>query len=183
MINDNVIAFVPHAQERKNEIWIMPRRQCHSFALASGDEVRSLALAARSCLGMLYAAFDDPDYNILMRSAPSRDIDAPGDSETEPIAEWYRWHLVIIPHDGEWGGIKGYGGFTPTAGTPEQHAAEMRQYRGEVLTEAQRLEAGPSATAAADVAVAKVAPTAVTKEVDARPMTPAAATATATDGA
>ena len=58
---------------------------------------------------------------------------------------------MIIPHDGEWGGIKGYGGFTPTAGTPEQHAAELRQYRGEVLTEAQGLEgaAAPSATAGA----------------------------------
>ena len=102
------MAFVPHAQERKNEIWIMPKRQCHSFALASVDEVDQLALAARSCLGMLYAAHDDPDYNILMRSAPSREIDAPGNSDTEPISDWYRWHLVIIPHDGEWGGIKGY---------------------------------------------------------------------------
>ena len=72
LINDHVMAFIPHAQERKNEIWIMPKRQCQSFALASVEEAHSLALAARSCLGMLYAAHDDPDYNILMRSAPSR---------------------------------------------------------------------------------------------------------------
>jgi UDPglucose--hexose-1-phosphate uridylyltransferase len=128
--NDAVVAFVPHAQERANEIWIVPRRQCHSFALATEAEVEQLALAARSCLGMLYAAHDDPDYNILMRSAPCNPGDAPGDSETEPIAEWYRWHLVIIPHAGEWGGIKGYGGFSEVSGTPEQHARTLRAARG-----------------------------------------------------
>ena len=147
-INEHMLAFVPHAQERKDEIWIMPKRQCHSFALATPEEVDDLALAARSCLGMLYAARDDPDYNILMRNAPTLEQNAPGDPETEPISDWYRWHLVIIPHSGAWGGIKGYGGFTPTAGTPEQHAMEIRQYRGEALTEAQKLEVRTAAETA-----------------------------------
>ena len=105
--NEHVVAFVPHAQERAYEMWIMPRRQCHHFSEATEEEVNALALASRSCLKMLYACNDDPDYNILMRTAPSRKIDQPGNPKTEPMTLWYRWHLVIIPHDNEWGGIKG----------------------------------------------------------------------------
>ena len=142
MQNEHMVAFVPHAQERKNEMWIMPRRQCHSFAEVTKEEVGALALACRSCLKMLYACLDDPDYNILMRTSPANTSDQLGDEHTEPMALWYRWHLVIIPHDNEWawGGIKGLGGFTEVQGTPEQHAAELREYSTTLLTTSSRLD-------------------------------------------
>ena len=97
----------------------MPKRQCHTFAEATEAEVDALALTTRLCLRMLYACDSDPDYNILMRTAPSRACDQPGtqtygpagtqtgDEYTQPMAQWYRWHLVIIPHGNSWGGIKG----------------------------------------------------------------------------
>ena len=134
--NELMVAFVPHAQDRASEMWIMPRRQCHNFAMATEEEVDALALLARNCLKMLYACHDDPDYNIVMRTAPANDSDQPGDQQKEPMSDWYRWHLVIIPHDNlwAWGGIKGYGGFTEVQGTPEQHACELRSYCNTSLT-------------------------------------------------
>eukprot|EP01047_Picozoa_sp_COSAG01_P067397 COSAG01_NODE_9511_length_2425_cov_2.271711_1_plen_672_part_00 len=134
--DEHFVAFVPHAQERANEMWIMPRRQCHSFVNATRAEMDALALMCRSCLRMLYLCHDDPDYNILMRTAPTSKTDQPGDADIEPMSLWYRWHLVIIPHDNHWawGGIKGYGGFTEVQGTPEQHAAQLRSYKGMSLT-------------------------------------------------
>jgi UDPglucose--hexose-1-phosphate uridylyltransferase len=134
--NEHFVAFVPHAQERADEMWIMPKRQCHSFAEATPAEVDALALICRSCLRMLYLCHDDPDYNIMMRTSPTSKTDQPGDATTEPMALWYRWHLVIIPHDNHWawGGIKGYGGFTEIQGMPEQHAMQLRSYEGMGLT-------------------------------------------------
>ena len=80
---------------------------------------------------MLYAALDDPDYNIMLRNGPSRPTDAPGDTDEAPIADWYCWHLVIIPHGGgDWAGIKGYGGFSAIKGTPEEHAQQLRECAG-----------------------------------------------------
>ena len=37
---------------------------------------------------MLYRGWDDPDYNIMVRTAPVNVVDAPGDAESEPIDEW-----------------------------------------------------------------------------------------------
>ena len=42
--NEHCVAFVPHAQERAHEIWVMPRRRIPSFGDASDEEVASLAL-------------------------------------------------------------------------------------------------------------------------------------------
>jgi UDPglucose--hexose-1-phosphate uridylyltransferase len=49
----HVLAFVPNAEERRNEIWIVPRGSGANFGAASKEVLEELALACRSCLGML----------------------------------------------------------------------------------------------------------------------------------
>jgi hypothetical protein len=95
---------------------------------------------------MLYLAGNDPDYNLLVRSAPrvatssfcprsELTHEPPTTSSMADLATaalWYRWHVVCIPHlhASVWAGIKSYGDFIPSLGTPEDWSAQLRQHLG-----------------------------------------------------
>ena len=145
--NDACAVFVPFAVERAYEMWVVSKTP-GATDLSHEEEhaVASIAVACRDALALLYHEKDDPSYNLLVRSAPLADAagnaagDTAGDVEDvadvddpEGYRQWYRWHVVIIPHqvDSHWAGIKGYGDFIPSEGTPEDHAAALRRWRGE----------------------------------------------------
>eukprot|EP01047_Picozoa_sp_COSAG01_P019331 COSAG01_NODE_1071_length_11863_cov_36.887623_11_plen_418_part_00 len=145
----HVLAFVPNAVEKRNEVWIVPRKynggSGASFGTASSEVVAEVATTCRQCLAMLYRAENDPDYNLVLRNAPVRPgVDIP-DMTPEKVDEWYRWHLVIIPHCGDsiFAGVKAYGGFSALSGMPEDHAAALRVHAS--TAEELRLVSTPTA--------------------------------------
>ena len=123
----NYVAIVPPAMERGDEIWVLP--VAGDAAAARFSEalfVDQVADLVRHSLKLLYLDRDDPDYNVMVRTFPRGA--APGSVSGAAPREWFRWYVQIIPHNplSSWAGIKGYGGFCPVAGTPEEIADRLR---------------------------------------------------------
>ena len=47
---------------------------------------------------MLYVQRDDPDYNLLLRTAPTQLTDVERLTGRNDVDNWYRWHIEVIPH-------------------------------------------------------------------------------------
>lgn len=69
--NDSCIAFVPYAPARAFQILIIPRRHSHDFLAAEDDELREVSEGIQASLKMLYYSLGDPDYNLIIRMAPT----------------------------------------------------------------------------------------------------------------
>jgi UDPglucose--hexose-1-phosphate uridylyltransferase len=108
--------FHPFASQVPFETWIIPKRHNPSFANAEGHELDDLALSLRAVLGALYAALGNPDYNLIIHTAPVEDEHKP----------YFLWHVEIRPRLATPAGFElGTGVFINTA-VPEETAAYFR---------------------------------------------------------
>ena len=119
----HAIAFVPYAQNRSYEIWVVSKT---SPDMRDEEYMDEMADMIRKCLLMLYCHLDDPDYNSIVRQS----TESLSFQTASPAKDWYRWHVVITQHGkrSRWAGIKGYGDFVPVNGTPEEHAEQLREH-------------------------------------------------------
>ena len=116
----------PFASQVPFETWIIPKRHNPSFANAEGHELDDLALSLRSVLGAMHACLGNPDYNLIIHTAPVEDEHKP----------YFLWHVEIRPRLATPAGFElGTGVFINT-GVPEETAAYFRPL---VAQEAQRL--------------------------------------------
>jgi UDPglucose--hexose-1-phosphate uridylyltransferase len=108
--------FHPFASQVPFETWIIPKRHNPSFANAEGHELDDLALLLRAVLGALYASLGNPDYNLIIHTAPVEDEHKP----------YFLWHVEIRPRLATPAGFElGTGVFINTA-VPEETAAFFR---------------------------------------------------------
>lgn len=116
LTRDRVVAFQPFAAAVPFETWIMPRTHAASFGDASDGDLDDLASALRAVLGGLSHLLGDPDYNLVIQSAP------PGD-EGRP---YFVWHLRIVPRLTTPAGFELGSGMPVNPSLPEETAAELR---------------------------------------------------------
>ena len=85
--NARFIAFSPYASKSPFECRIMPK--LHHCALGDMDdgEIVDFAEILHILLKKMYVGLENPDYNFIIRSAPTDDINA----------KHYHWYVVIIP--------------------------------------------------------------------------------------
>ena len=85
--NDYYISFAPYASNSPYECRIVPK--IHNCALGDIEdhEIDDFANILRIVLKKLYIGLNDPDYNIVIRSAPTDDVNV----------KHYHWYVVIIP--------------------------------------------------------------------------------------
>jgi UDPglucose--hexose-1-phosphate uridylyltransferase len=119
MATDSFVVFHPFASRRPFETWIMPRENHASFGQASVEDLQNLAPVLRSTLLKLYRGLDNPDFNMVIDSAPVG----------EEHAHLYRWHIRIIPRITEAAGFEiGSGVYINTA-LPEETARFMHDLK------------------------------------------------------
>ena len=113
------VVFHPWASRAAYETWIMPRRHQPSFAQVSDADLGGLALVLRLTLGLLDDALGDPDFNLILHSAPVAD-------EARP---YYLWHIQILPRLAAIAGFELGSGIYISTMLPEESAARLRGLR------------------------------------------------------
>ncbi len=112
----SLIVIHPFASQVPFETWILPKRHNPSFAYIEDDELDDLAVALRSILGAMYSSLGNPDYNLIVHTAPVEDEHKP----------YFLWHVEIRPRLATAAGFElGTGIFINTA-VPEQTATYFR---------------------------------------------------------
>lgn len=114
--NDRFVAFNPFAAVRAAETWICPSEHMASFAESTDEQLASLADALLRTLKSLEKAFDGPDYNYIIHSAPK------GSAQ-----EYHHWYLQIMPHLERLAGFELGTGIYINAFAPEETAEMMRK--------------------------------------------------------
>jgi UDPglucose--hexose-1-phosphate uridylyltransferase len=119
METDKFVVFHPFASRRPFETWIMPRENLPSFGQSSKEDIQNLASVLRTTLLKLYNGLDNPDFNLVIDSAPVG----------EERADYYRWHIRIIPRIGEAAGFEIGSGIYINTALPEETAQFLRDTR------------------------------------------------------
>jgi UDPglucose--hexose-1-phosphate uridylyltransferase len=113
------LAFEPFAAGSPFETWITPTTHQPSFGdLADGD-VEDLGCVVRDVLRAIRAACGDPDFNLVMFSAPS---DGP------PHAVFH-WHIKVLPKLATPAGFELGSAMSINTVAPEDAAAALRDVR------------------------------------------------------
>lgn len=115
-VRDSFAAIAPFASRAPFETWILPREQQASFGDLRDDQVPELAALLRSVLSGLRRGAKDPDYNLLVQSAPV------GDESSQS----YVWHLVIVPRIATAAGFELGSGMSINCVAPEEAAKALR---------------------------------------------------------
>jgi UDPglucose--hexose-1-phosphate uridylyltransferase len=116
-VRDSFAAVAPFASRLPFETWILPREQQASFGDLRDDQVPELAAMLKSVLSGLRRGAKDPDYNLVVQSAPVGE-------ESSPT---YSWHLMLLPRIATLAGFELGSGMAINCIAPEQAARAMRE--------------------------------------------------------
>jgi UDPglucose--hexose-1-phosphate uridylyltransferase len=111
------VAFQPFAASATHETWIMPRDHVASLGDVEDAALDDLAILLRGTLAGLNAVLNDPDYNLIVHSAPCGDEGR----------LYFVWHIRIVPHLGTPAGFELGTGMQVNPSVPEQTAARLRE--------------------------------------------------------
>jgi UDPglucose--hexose-1-phosphate uridylyltransferase len=117
--NADMVAVAPFAPRFPFETWILPRRHQALFEDAPRHEYTALARLLGDILRRMNKALRLPPYNLLIHSAPV----------VEPAAEYYHWHVEIIPKLTKVAGFEWATGFYLNPTAPEEAAQVLRDVR------------------------------------------------------
>lgn len=116
-VTERFVVFHPFASHRPFETWIMPRANQASFNQAPDEDIEHLARVLRNTLLKLHRGLDNPDFNLVIDSAPVG----------EERADFYQWHMRIIPRITEVAGFEIGSGMYINTALPEETAQFMRE--------------------------------------------------------
>ena len=114
------LVFHPFASQVPFETWIVPKRHDPCFARITTEEKINLAATLRRVLLGLYEGLSNPDFNLIVHTAPVEDEDK----------SYFLWHIEIRPRLTTAAGFElGTGIYINTA-VPEDTAAYFRSLLG-----------------------------------------------------
>lgn len=113
--DDSSVAFAPYASRSPFEIWIVPRRHEADFGRATDQDVAATAEALRQVLTRLAASLDGPPYNLILHTAPVREL----------VDATYHWHWEIHPRLREIAGLELGTGLPVNPVSPEDAVEEL----------------------------------------------------------
>ncbi|MDD5382350.1 MAG: galactose-1-phosphate uridylyltransferase, partial [Candidatus Margulisbacteria bacterium] len=114
---ENFISFEPFASRSPFETWVLPKKHNSSFEDISPESAKELAFITRSTLAKIYKSLNNPDYNLVFRSAPIH----------EKNVEYYHWHIQILPRVSAVAGFELGSGVYINTVIPESAAKFLRE--------------------------------------------------------
>jgi UDPglucose--hexose-1-phosphate uridylyltransferase len=118
--NDDFVVFEPFASRMPFETWIMPRRHNASFGNISATEAKKCARVLRHVLGALHQHLGNPNYNLMICTAPFKDANE----------SYYHWHVEILPRLTTTAGFELGSGIFINVTLPEQTARFLSKVMG-----------------------------------------------------
>jgi UDPglucose--hexose-1-phosphate uridylyltransferase len=103
----------------------MPKKQSTDFHATSDGDLVLAAEAIQRVLGAYSTALDQPDYNLVLHTAPLRRSRRPDAWST--IDSDFRWHIEILPRLTGIAGFEFGTGFYINPTPPEEAARFMRE--------------------------------------------------------
>jgi UDPglucose--hexose-1-phosphate uridylyltransferase len=116
METDRFVTFHPFASRAPFETWILPKEHHASFGSISMGDAKEFAWVLKTTLFKLYRGLNNPDYNYIIHTAPTKD-------EHE---EYFHWHLQILPRLVTPAGFELGTGIFINAALPEETAEFIR---------------------------------------------------------
>jgi UDPglucose--hexose-1-phosphate uridylyltransferase len=116
---ERFVVLHPFASRGPFETWVLPREAQPSFTEVAEVDMAEVAEVLARTLRALHSALDDPDFNLVLESAPVGD-------EFRP---YFLWHIRIVPRLGPFAGFEVGSGMAITSLLPEESAARMRDTR------------------------------------------------------
>ena len=108
----------PYASRFPFEMMILPRN--HQSSVMEDTRVENIPFLAeviRKALALLHFTANDPDYNMVLHTAPLRD----------PCLDYFHWHLEILPRLTTAAGFELGTGIYITTAIPEETAQYLRE--------------------------------------------------------
>jgi UDPglucose--hexose-1-phosphate uridylyltransferase len=113
---EHFVSFIPFASLTPFSMLIMPRRHMACFAEMNGAEAADLARNLRRTLAKLYHGLADPDFNYVVRTAPTEYCGV----------KYYHWYVSIIPRLTKMAGFELGSGMFINVSLPEENASFLR---------------------------------------------------------
>lgn len=115
--SDLFLSFVPFAAEVPFEIWIVPRRHCSDFGLASAQERADLARALHDSLQRYQDILGNSDYNYVIQTY----------SRQPTMVQYLHWYIQLQPRLTTPAGFEMGSGMHINPSLPEENAKILRQ--------------------------------------------------------
>ena len=123
--NDHFISFVPFAAISPFHLYIMPLANVAHFEEASDQMIEACGQILSRSLRRHHYTLDEPDWNMVLRSAPLR---GRHNQKALDADHFYRWHIVVTPRlsAGAMAGFELGSGMFSNGNAPEEDAAMLR---------------------------------------------------------
>lgn len=127
-INEDFVAMVPWAALCPFHLWILPREKASTANFSDLDDslLDSFSDILRRVMYRLYKTLDEPDYNLVVRSAPFNNR---GRQKVYQFDSFFSWYVAIYPRVGGAGMLGGFellSGIYSNPNMPESDAKTLR---------------------------------------------------------
>lgn len=122
--NAGFVSYCPFASRFPFEICIQPRKSAADFHTITPNEILSLADCLKVTLSKLGKALNNPHYNYIIHTAPSR---YPRRGYWDTIDQDFCWHIEIMPRLTQVAGFEWGSGFYINPTIPEEAAKYLRE--------------------------------------------------------
>jgi len=116
---EHFVSFVQFASQTPFSMLVMPRRHMACFAEIGDSEAADLARNLRRTLAKLHLGLNDPDFNYVVRTAPSEYTGV----------KYYHWYVSIIPRLTQVAGFELGSGMFINVSLPEDNAKFLREVK------------------------------------------------------
>lgn len=118
-VSDHFAAFVLYAAPSPFNTWIVPLQHSVSFMYSHQDEIEDLARILREVLRKLYIGLRDPSYNLIIRSAPVKEISN----------DYLHWYVSLVPRLSRTAGFELGSGMSINPSLPEDCAVFLHDVK------------------------------------------------------
>jgi UDPglucose--hexose-1-phosphate uridylyltransferase len=117
--NEHFVAFVLYAALSPFHLWILPREHSVSFLYTQPNQIEALAEIIHNVLRRLYYGLVDPSFNLIIHSAPLKEISN----------DYLHWYISIVPRVSHTAGFELGSGMFINPATPEASAEFLRNVK------------------------------------------------------